>query len=50
MGFSDAFAAWYEDLNDYERTPYLESVPLRRIGDAEYDIGATVVFLVSGDA
>ena len=45
MGLSDAFSTWYEGLSAAEKDRYLEGVPLRRIGDAENDIGATVAFL-----
>jgi NAD(P)-dependent dehydrogenase (short-subunit alcohol dehydrogenase family) len=47
MGFSDAFGAWYEDLSEEEKARYIEGVPLRRIGDAETDIGSVVAFLAS---
>jgi 2-hydroxycyclohexanecarboxyl-CoA dehydrogenase len=50
MGSSDAFAAWYDSLSNADKTRYLEGVPLRRIGDAEHDIGAAVVFLVGAGA
>ena len=41
IGFSDAFGAWYEDLSEEEKARYIEGVPLRRIGDAETDIGSS---------
>lgn len=50
MGLSDAFAAWYEGLDDAEKTAQLERVPLRRFGDGERDIGAAVAFLAGPDA
>lgn len=44
---SDAFRTWFEDMLDDEgRRKHLEGIPLRRMGDAEIDIGGTVVFLI----
>jgi NAD(P)-dependent dehydrogenase (short-subunit alcohol dehydrogenase family) len=46
LSASDAYRTWFEDMLDDEgRRKHLEGIPLRRMGDAEKDIGATVVFL-----
>jgi NAD(P)-dependent dehydrogenase (short-subunit alcohol dehydrogenase family) len=46
LSASDAYRTWFEDMLDDEgRRKHLEGIPLRRIGDAEKDIGALVVFL-----
>lgn len=42
---SDAYAAWFESLDEEQKRKHLEGIPLRRMGDAEADIGALVVFL-----
>lgn len=43
---SDAYQTWFDDILDDEgRRKHLEGIPLRRMGDPEKDIGATVVFL-----
>ncbi len=46
LSASDAYRTWFEDMLDDEgRRRHLEGIPLRRMGDAEKDIGALVVFL-----
>ena len=46
LSASDAYRTWFEDMLDDEgRRKHLEGIPLRRMGDAEKDIGALVVFL-----
>jgi NAD(P)-dependent dehydrogenase (short-subunit alcohol dehydrogenase family) len=46
LSASDAYRTWFEDMLDDEgRRQHLEGIPLRRMGDAEQDIGATIVFL-----
>lgn len=46
LSASDAYRTWFEEMLDDEgRRKHLEGIPLRRMGDAETDIGATVVFL-----
>lgn len=46
LSASDAYRTWFEDMLDDEgRRKHLEGIPLRRMGDAEKDIGAMVVFL-----
>jgi NAD(P)-dependent dehydrogenase (short-subunit alcohol dehydrogenase family) len=46
LSLSDAYRTWFEDMLDDEgRRKHLEGIPLRRMGDAEKDIGALVVFL-----
>ena len=43
---SDAYQTWFDNiLDDAGRKKHLEGIPLRRMGDPEKDIGATVVFL-----
>jgi len=43
---SDAYQTWFDNILDDEgRRKHLEGIPLRRMGDPEKDIGATVVFL-----
>lgn len=43
---SDAFTYWFEQiLDDAGRQAHLDGIPMRRMGDPEKDIGATVVFL-----
>jgi NAD(P)-dependent dehydrogenase (short-subunit alcohol dehydrogenase family) len=43
---SEAYQTWFDDILDDEgRRKHLEGIPLRRMGDPEKDIGATVVFL-----
>jgi NAD(P)-dependent dehydrogenase (short-subunit alcohol dehydrogenase family) len=43
---SDAYRTWFENMLDDEgRRKHLEGIPLRRMGDAEKEIGALVVFL-----
>lgn len=43
---SDAYQYWFDEMLDDEgRKKHLEGIPLRRMGDPEKDIGATVVFL-----
>ena len=36
---------WWTSLNDADKQAHLDSIPLGRMGDAEKDIGALVVFL-----
>jgi 2-hydroxycyclohexanecarboxyl-CoA dehydrogenase len=46
LSASDAYRTWFEDMLDDEgRQKHLEGIPLRRMGDAEQDVGALVVFL-----
>jgi NAD(P)-dependent dehydrogenase (short-subunit alcohol dehydrogenase family) len=46
LSASDAYRTWFEDMLDDEgRRKHLEGIPLRRMGDAEKDIGGLVVFL-----
>lgn len=43
---SQAYQTWFDNILDDEgRRKHLEGIPLRRMGDPEKDIGATVVFL-----
>jgi NAD(P)-dependent dehydrogenase (short-subunit alcohol dehydrogenase family) len=42
---SDAYAQWFESLDAEAKRKHLEGIPLRRMGDAEKDVGALVVFL-----
>lgn len=43
---SEAYQYWFDHMLDDEgRRKHLEGIPLRRMGDPEKDIGATVVFL-----
>jgi NAD(P)-dependent dehydrogenase (short-subunit alcohol dehydrogenase family) len=42
---SDAYALWFDSLGADEKRKHLEGIPLRRMGDAEQDIGGLVVFL-----
>jgi len=43
---SDAYQYWFEEmLDDAGRKAHLEGIPMRRMGDAEKDVGALVVFL-----
>lgn len=42
---SDAYARWFESLDEAGKRKHLEAIPLRRMGDAEKDVGALVVFL-----
>jgi 2-hydroxycyclohexanecarboxyl-CoA dehydrogenase len=39
------YERWWTSLNDAEQQAHLDSIPLGRMGDAEKDIGALVVFL-----
>ncbi len=41
---------WWKENNPEESEAFLKTVPLKRIGDCEKDIGRTVVFLCSPDA
>ena len=41
---------WWQKNNPEESTAFLKTVPLKRIGDCEKDIGRAVVFLCSPDA
>jgi NAD(P)-dependent dehydrogenase (short-subunit alcohol dehydrogenase family) len=36
---------WWDSISDAEKQAHLDSIPLGRMGDAEKDIGALVVFL-----
>jgi 2-hydroxycyclohexanecarboxyl-CoA dehydrogenase len=46
LSASDAYRTWFENmLDDDGRKKHLESIPMRRMGDAEQDVGALVVFL-----
>jgi NAD(P)-dependent dehydrogenase (short-subunit alcohol dehydrogenase family) len=46
LSASDAYRTWFEDfLDDEGRRKHLEGIPLRRMGDAEKDVGGLVVFL-----
>jgi NAD(P)-dependent dehydrogenase (short-subunit alcohol dehydrogenase family) len=47
LALSPAFKAWTE--NDPEGKTFHKSVPLKRIGDCEQDIGRAVVAIVSSD-
>jgi NAD(P)-dependent dehydrogenase (short-subunit alcohol dehydrogenase family) len=42
---SDAYARWFNSLSEPDQRKHLEGIPLRRMGDAEKDIGSLVVFL-----
>jgi NAD(P)-dependent dehydrogenase (short-subunit alcohol dehydrogenase family) len=43
---SESYEYWFNNILDDEgRQKHLEGIPLRRMGDPEKDIGATVVFL-----
>jgi len=43
---SDAYQTWFDDILDDEgRRKHLEGIPMRRMGDAEKEIGGLVVFL-----
>lgn len=43
---SDAYQSWFDTILDDEgRQKHLEGIPLRRMGDAEKEIGGLVVFL-----
>ncbi|MBW2419963.1 MAG: SDR family oxidoreductase [Deltaproteobacteria bacterium] len=41
---------WWTENNPEEAQAFVQSIPLRRIGDCEQDIGRAVVFLVGPDA
>jgi NAD(P)-dependent dehydrogenase (short-subunit alcohol dehydrogenase family) len=41
---------WWTENNPEEAAEFVASIPLRRIGDCEQDIGRAVVFLVGPDA
>ena len=46
LAASDAFQYWFDEmLDDAGRQAHLDGIPLRRMGDAEKDVGALVVFL-----
>ena len=47
---TDAYRAWAAGLSDDEQAAFLATIPLRRVGDPERDIGRAVVFLVGPDA
>src|SRR5699024_3295917 len=49
LSLSPSMADWVEDRPD-EAEAFLSTVPLRRLGDPEKDIGAAVAFLCSDDA
>ncbi|TCN51248.1 NAD(P)-dependent dehydrogenase (short-subunit alcohol dehydrogenase family) [Rhodococcus sp. SMB37] len=49
LASSPALAEWAEDRPD-EAEEYLRTVPLRRFGDPELDIGAAVAFLCSDES
>jgi NAD(P)-dependent dehydrogenase (short-subunit alcohol dehydrogenase family) len=45
LSMSDAYQTWFDTLSEEAQRKHLEGIPLRRMGDAEKDIGALVVFL-----
>lgn len=46
LSASDAYQTWFDEiLDDAGRKAHLEGIPMRRMGDAEKDVGALVVFL-----
>lgn len=45
LSASDAYQSWFDTLDEDRQRKHLEGIPLRRMGDAERDIGALVVFL-----
>ncbi len=46
LSASDAYQYWFDEmLDDAGRKAHLEGIPMRRMGDAEKDVGALVVFL-----
>jgi NAD(P)-dependent dehydrogenase (short-subunit alcohol dehydrogenase family) len=46
LSASDAYATWLEMIGEEGKAKHLAGIPLRRLGDAEKDIGSVVVFLV----
>jgi len=45
LSSSDAYQGWFKSLSEQKQREHLEGIPLGRMGDAEKDIGALVVFL-----
>jgi 2-hydroxycyclohexanecarboxyl-CoA dehydrogenase len=39
------YESWFTSLEDAEKRAFLDSIPMGRMGDAEQDVGALVVFL-----
>lgn len=44
------YDTWWQSLTEEERGRHLSSIPMRRMGDGEADVGATVVFLAGPGA
>ena len=44
------FDVWWQSLSEAEQEHQLSMIPMRRMGDGEADIGATIVFLASEGA
>jgi len=44
------FDVWWQSLSEGEQEHQLSMIPMRRMGDGEADIGATIVFLASEGA
>jgi len=44
------FDVWWQSLSEAEREHQLSMIPMRRMGDGEADVGATIVFLASEGA
>ena len=47
---SDAYALWFDSLDEEGKQSHLAGIPLRRMGDPEQDIGGLVVFLAGPGA
>jgi NAD(P)-dependent dehydrogenase (short-subunit alcohol dehydrogenase family) len=45
LSSSDAYESWLSSLSEEKKQQHLEGIPLRRLGNAEKDIGSLVVFL-----
>jgi NAD(P)-dependent dehydrogenase (short-subunit alcohol dehydrogenase family) len=45
LSVSDAYETWLEMIGEEAKQKHLAGIPLRRLGDAEKDIGSLVVFL-----
>jgi NAD(P)-dependent dehydrogenase (short-subunit alcohol dehydrogenase family) len=44
------YESWFTSLDDGEKQAFLDSIPMGRMGDAEQDVGALIVFLVGPGA
>jgi NAD(P)-dependent dehydrogenase (short-subunit alcohol dehydrogenase family) len=47
---TDAYRGWSAGLTNEQHDAFLATIPLRRVGDPERDIGRAVVFLVGPDS